>query len=88
LWESDGTEINEALVQEATNVWRQSTLFPGEGNARFWQFALALGRAGRNLNQIQSTLQAEAQFGRSPKKRRAQVKSIINSLRQTRRKAI
>ena len=83
--DQDGTKINEALVQKATSDWRQSP--KGEGNNRLWEFALALRRAGLSRNQIKSKLQAEAAFGRSPRERRAQIRSIMDSLRRSRRRA-
>jgi hypothetical protein len=83
---NDGRKINKSLVQQATDIWRQSYLFPGEGNDRFFEFARVLRRARLSPHEIESTLQSEAMSGRSPKKRTAQVKSIMNSLRKTRRR--
>jgi hypothetical protein len=84
---NDGTKVDEALLQQARDEWRQSHQFPQEGNDRFFDFARALRRAGLSPHQIQSVLQTEAAFGRSPKERRAQVKSIMSSLARRRRRA-
>jgi hypothetical protein len=54
----------------------------GSGDMMFFGLALALRRTGMNLPEIEMTLRGEAQFGRSPKERRAQIPSIMNSLRR------
>jgi hypothetical protein len=84
---NDGTKVDEALLQQARDEWRQSLQFPQEGNDRFFDFARALRRAGLSPHQIQSVLQTEAAFGRSPKERRGQVKSIMSSLARRRRRS-
>ena len=43
-------------------------------NHRFFEFALELRRANLDQREIETTLRLEAEFGRSPKKRKAQVK--------------
>jgi hypothetical protein len=40
-----------------------------------------------NLTEIEAKLQEQAQFGRSPVKRRRQIKSILDSLRKSHRRA-
>jgi hypothetical protein len=45
-------EVNEAMVQAATANWRGSKAHPGEGNQRFFEFALALRRAGVGIHDI------------------------------------
>jgi len=72
--------IDEELVQRAKDVWRTSTGQPGRGDEMFFNLALSLKRAGMNLGQIEMTLRAEAKFGRSPKERAAQIRSIMVSL--------
>jgi len=42
-------------------------LAPGEGNERFWQFAVDLRSPGVKLEQIDAALEVEASNGRSPK---------------------
>jgi hypothetical protein len=74
-------EVNEAMVQAATTIWRGSKAHPGEGNNRFFEFALALRRAGVGIQDIRSTLNSEATFGRTSGERWAQISSIITSLR-------
>jgi hypothetical protein len=77
------TTIDQGKVATATEVWRQSVNCPGEGNERFWQFAVELRSAGMNLEQIKATLEAEAANGRSPKKRKGQIRWIMKSLAQS-----
>jgi hypothetical protein len=77
-------QFNKEMVQAAAAIWRESSAYPGEGNQRFFEFALALRRAGMGNQDIRSTLRSEAEFGRTPQERRAQIPSIINSLRQRR----
>lgn len=77
-------EVNAAGVEKARSEWRQSSNFPGEGNTRFFQFAVDLRGAGLCLIEIEATLRAEANFGRSPKKRLNQIKSVMRSLAQSR----
>ena len=38
--------VNQAAVEKATELWQQSPQYPGEGNARFFDFALSLKSAG------------------------------------------
>jgi hypothetical protein len=75
--------IDQVKVDEAKKLWRQSKDHPGEGNARFWHFALALRSAGMTLNEIEATLQEESVHGRSPDKRKARIPSIMKSLGQS-----
>jgi hypothetical protein len=65
-------ELNKAAVEEARSIWRESKSHPGEGNDRFWNFALALRSAGMSDDRIQSELNSEYMYGRSPKERKAQ----------------
>ena len=80
------TVVNEAKVQEATDRWRLSKNYPGEGGQRFFHFALDLRSAGMQLWQIELRLHEEAKYGRSPSERRAQIKSIMDSLRKSSRR--
>jgi hypothetical protein len=77
------TTVDQAKVVAATERWRQSKNYPEEGNGRFWQFAVELRSAGMNPDQIEATLEVEAIHGRTPKKRKAQIPSIMKSLRQS-----
>jgi hypothetical protein len=79
--------IDQAKVDEATTIWRQSIDHPGKGNARFWDYALALRSAGMSLGQIEQTLQVEAKNAQNPAKRKDQMPSIMKSLQQSWKKA-
>ena len=76
--ETPRTKINEGLVQRATGEWRAAA--PQQGNREFFRFGLRLRRAGLSHYEVETTLNAEAGFGRSPNERIAQVKSIMTSL--------
>jgi hypothetical protein len=80
--ETPRPEINHPLVERATREWRAA--LEQQGNREFFRLALRLRRAGLSPYGIETRLNAEADFGRSPKERRAQVKSIISSLRRSR----
>ena len=84
---SDHGKINLAMVEKATEEWRESIHHPGEGNSRFFVYAVALRTAGMSLPEIEAELIEEAPFGRSPKERREQIPSIITSLTKTWRRA-
>ena len=49
-------QVDQAKVEAATNQWRQSPQYPGEGNFRFFNYALALRAAGMNLSEIENKL--------------------------------
>jgi hypothetical protein len=72
---------DEVLVQSAISTWRTSPSCPGRGNVMFFDLAFSLKYAGMAFPEIERTLRAEAQHGRSPQKRLAQIPSIMNSLR-------
>jgi hypothetical protein len=76
------TKINEGLVQRAISEWRAA--LPKHGNREFFYLALRLRRAGLSDYEIETMLKTEAAFGRSPKERKGQVKSIMTSLRRSR----
>ena len=80
---SPAATIDQTKVDEATTNWRQSIDHPGEGNERFWDYALALRSAGMNPEQIEQTLQAETKYARNPPERRDQIPSIMKSLQQS-----
>lgn len=82
-FEQGRTQVNAALVEAAIRTWRSSTANPGQGNQMFFDLALALRRAGMNLHQIEATLHHEAQYGRTPTERQAQIPSIIKTLRKS-----
>jgi hypothetical protein len=79
--------IDQTKVDEATRIWRQSIDHPGEGNERFWNFAMTLRSARMTHRQIEQTLQVESLNARSPLKRKAQIPSIMKSLQQSWKKA-
>lgn len=84
---SQANEIDHAKVEEATRVWRQSPNHPRQGNRRFFLYAVSLRSAGMPLDQIESKLREEAEYGRCPDKRRRRIPSVIKTLRQPYRKA-
>jgi len=78
--------VNKEAVQAAVEKWRVSSAFPGEGGMRFFNFALDLRSTGMSLHEIEAMLSSEAPYGRSPAERKAQITSIMNSLRRSSRK--
>jgi hypothetical protein len=80
-------ELNHAIIDNATEEWRRSRLHEGEGNDRFWTYAVKLRTGGMSLNQIEAKLYEEAQYAKHPKERRAQIRSIMKSLQGSWRKA-
>jgi hypothetical protein len=78
--EVPSTNIDQDRVLRATEEWWDSRNHPGEGNSRFFDYALELRRAGMSLTEIEAKLHEQASFGRSPVKRRRQIPSIIDSL--------
>jgi len=80
-------KVDQAAVEKATMIWRESPRYPGEGNARFFNFALALRSAGMGDRDIQLKLRDEAKSGRSPRDRAAQIPSIMTTLRRPIRKS-
>jgi hypothetical protein len=69
---------NEA-VSNAISEWRIATV--GGGNEAFFRLGLKLREAGLSFEDVESVLSREAMQGRSPDKRRGQIKSILQSLR-------
>ena len=80
-------EVDQAAIERATTIWRESPKYPGEGNARFFNFAVSLRSAGMSPEEIELHLRDEARFGRSPHERRAQISSIMATLRQSFKKS-
>ena len=80
--ENHRSGVNEVLVQSAIETWRGSKGQQGKGDTMFFNLAMSLRRAGMDFYQIENTLRAEAQYGRSPKERLAQIPSIMTSLRR------
>jgi hypothetical protein len=39
-------EVDRAAVEEATRIWRESPKYPGQGNDRFFNYAISLRSAG------------------------------------------
>jgi hypothetical protein len=76
------SEVNVALIESATEIWRGSKDQPGRGDEMFFNLALALRRAGLNHWEVESTLRSEAEYGRSPKERLRQIPSVLVSLRR------
>lgn len=82
-FENRQSQINGAMVGEAVGTWRISVGHPGRGDQMFFHLALGLRRAGMSHQQIEATLGSEAQYGRSPSERLAQIPSIMASLRKS-----
>jgi hypothetical protein len=74
------TVVDQAKVEQAKQLWRQSKDCRGEGNARFYDFARALKSAGMNLEQIEATLKQEYVHARSPPERKGHIPGIMKSL--------
>jgi hypothetical protein len=70
---------DQAAVERATWLWRESPMYPGEGNDRFFNYAISLRSAVMSLNDIEQKLRDEAEFGRTPHERRAQISSIMKT---------
>jgi hypothetical protein len=80
--------VNQAAIEEATKVWRKSSKYPGEGNLRFFNYAVSLRSAGMPREQIEQALREQAQFARSPGERAQQIPSIMRSLRHRLKQAV
>jgi hypothetical protein len=74
--------IDEAKVLAATNIWRGSPAFQGEGDAMFFGFARSLRAAGMDSIQIERVLHQEAHYARHPQERLSQIPSIMGSLKR------
>jgi hypothetical protein len=72
-------EIDEARVLRAKGEWRATPR--KQGNDAFFRLALECKRAGMNHGQIEAVLRAEAEYAHSPGERKAQIPSILNSLK-------
>jgi hypothetical protein len=72
--------VDSSQVEVAIAEWRTSSNYPGEGNDRFFSLAMKLKKTGMDAHDIKTTLQTEAQHGRSPGERTAQIPSIMKSL--------
>jgi hypothetical protein len=72
-------------VAAAIAEWRNAPV--GQGNEQFYLLALELKRLGMTPEMIEQTLSQEANFGRSPKERRDQIRSIMRSLNKQNRAA-
>ena len=81
-------EVDETAVAKATRMWRESRHYPGQGNDRLFQYAVAMRSAGMSLKEIERKLRDEAKFGRSPQERRTQVPSIMRTLGQLLKKSV
>jgi hypothetical protein len=84
---NDQREINQqkvdsTAVEEATTQWQQARKHPGTGNDSFFSLALSLRSAGMSPEEIESKLEEQAQFGRSPDERKKQIPGIMQSLQQ------
>jgi hypothetical protein len=73
-------ELDQARVDRAIQTWRMTP--KGTGNDSFFMFAVELRSAGMKLGDIEILLNSEAGHAHSPKERRAQIKSIMKTLRK------
>ena len=80
-------EVDQAAVEKATMIWRESPKYPGEGNARFFNFAVSLRSAGMPLDQIEMTMRENVEDGNSPKERKDQIPWIMKTLRASLKKS-
>jgi hypothetical protein len=80
-------KVDQAAVERAAMIWRESKQYPGEGNTRFFNYAMSLRSAGMSLTHIEQKLGEEAEYGRSPGERRAQIPSIMKTLGQSLRRS-
>jgi hypothetical protein len=80
LPENENRLVDNDIVSTATAEWRDSKKHPGEGNTRFFRYALELRRAGLSLTEIQAKLNEEVRHGRSPNDRQRQIRSIMETL--------
>ena len=80
-------KVNQAMAEKATEEWRQSIHHPGKGNEMFFTLAVDLRTAGMNDFDIEQTLRSEARNGRSPNERLAQIPTIMDSLKNSWRRA-
>jgi hypothetical protein len=79
-------KVDQAAVEKATMIWRESKRYPGEGNDRFFNFAISLRSAGMPLEQIEMTMRENAEDGNSPKERKNQIPWIMKTLRASLKK--
>jgi hypothetical protein len=49
--------VDQAAVERATWLWRESPKYPGEGDRRFFEYALSLRSAGMSSDDIERMLQ-------------------------------
>jgi hypothetical protein len=66
--------------QNAISDWRSTP--PGTGNNAFYRLACKLKVYGMDDNEIRSTLNTEATYGRSPSERRREIPGIMSALRK------
>jgi hypothetical protein len=86
VWEeNDHQDVNHAIVDTARCEWRATP--KGQGNDAFFRFALKLRKAGLSPAEIKAILTEEAGHAHSPKDRLAQIKGIMNTLFEKRRRA-
>jgi hypothetical protein len=81
-------EVDQAAVEKATMIWRESPKYPGEGNARFFNYAVSLRSAGMPLDQIEMTMRENVEDGNSPKERKDQIPWIMKTLRASLKKSV
>ena len=86
VWDENGQgEVNHAIVDTARREWRATP--KRQGNDAFFRFALKLRKAGLSHAEIQAILTEEARHAHSLKDRLAQIKGIMNTLFEKRRRA-
>jgi hypothetical protein len=70
----------EKAVSKAIEKWRSAA--PGDGHNAFYRLACALHSIGLDKTAIRQSLRIEVAQARSPQKRRAEIESILRSLRK------
>lgn len=71
----------EERMAKAIEAWRSTP--PGMGHQEFFRFAASLRGAGLDEDEVRAKLYEEAQFARSPRERRAEIRDILKSLRRS-----
>ena len=89
VMEEDSTPIytqpvvsKELDYSAALARWQSTQAKAGEGNKRFFAFAVELAKLGFDVAQIQNILHQSAVFARHPEERRKQIPSIMKSMRK------
>jgi len=69
------------IIEDAEREWRRTP--HGHGHEAFFRLALALHRAGLTDPDLTHRLREEAEYARSPRDRKAEIKGIVKKLDQS-----